>query len=729
MNDERYWRAKELFVEARAQPAAERAAFLSAKCGGNAELRSDVESLLAAEQEATRDETLDHAPDPLLGRVIYDYRVVRLIASGGMGRVYEAEQSSPRRTVALKILKLGLVSSAAVRRFVSEGQILARLRHPGIAQVYQAGTLEVGGETVPFYAMEHIPSASPITHYAKERNLSTRDRLALFARVCDAVHHSHEKGIIHRDLKPANALVDEAGDPKLIDFGVARIVDRDTALSTMATEPGLLIGTLTYMSPEQCAGDSQDVDARGDIYSLGVMLYELLCWELPYDLRYLNWIRAIRVILEAPPRRPGALDRSLRGNVEAILLKALAKNRLDRYQTVADLARDIRGHLAGEAVEARGPHWWNPAMSWMRRHPKAVTTTLSTSIPLFALAVSYIIVGRIAREPDRIEISPDRAEAHLLSRRGLELHRWAPAYRSCAACTDAGVFPFAKIVPRADRFGGGRVLVLGRNHRPEDQELGGEVSVHDLDRPEPPIWTTRDHPIPRPDSRKEAAFHPGLWVVDAVPNLPGDEILITHRYQPYSQMLIRIFDGGGRIHYETWHDGGLAVEGLSLQPVGDSGRLVFCGVNGEYSWGNRGFLDLPLYPIVIFCLRSIDGHRRHFPGLVKNGKCVDETLLWYRWLGPADALAPFKSINAKVRAAPGKWHDGRHLAFSINGELRDANTPTVEVNLVLDEAGREVHRWADDNYKRARLKGLVPEASTYQLLDYTELPLPPVVHK
>ncbi|MHC4997163.1 MAG: serine/threonine protein kinase, partial [Planctomycetota bacterium] len=205
------------------------------------------------------------------------FHLKKLIATGGMGAVYQATQENPRRTVAIKLMKSGVASSSALRRFEYESQLLARLRHPGIAEVYEAGTHEAHDGAVPYFVMEYIAGAKRITDYVRDKKLSTRERLRLFVEVCFAVHHGHTKGIIHRDLKPDNILVDSHGRIKIIDFGVARATDSDLAVTTLQTDIGQLIGTVQYMSPEQVEADPDDLDTRSDVYSLGVVLYELLC--------------------------------------------------------------------------------------------------------------------------------------------------------------------------------------------------------------------------------------------------------------------------------------------------------------------------------------------------------------------------------------------------------------------------------------------------------------------
>jgi len=315
-------------------------------------------------------ETASHAPPvhPLPERIGH-YHIKRVIASGGMGTVYEAVQESPRRVVAVKVMKQGIASRSALRRFEYESQILARLRHPGIAQIFEAGTHEdpaTPGVAVPYFAMEYIPNAKPITKYAEDKKLGTRQRMELFAKVCDAVHHGHQKGVIHRDLKPSNILVTSpldssptkggsggVGEVKIIDFGVARSTDSDMAVTTLQTDVGQLIGTLQYMSPEQCEADPHDIDTRSDVYALGVVFYQLLCGLLPYDLTRAAIHNATRIIREQQPTKLSAVDRALRGDVETVALKALEKERDRRYQSAADFGQDIQRYLLNQPIQAR----------------------------------------------------------------------------------------------------------------------------------------------------------------------------------------------------------------------------------------------------------------------------------------------------------------------------------------------------------------------------------------
>jgi non-specific serine/threonine protein kinase/serine/threonine-protein kinase len=253
--------------------------------------------------------------------------------------------------VALKAIRAGMASQHMLRRFEREAHILGRLHHPNIAQIYEAG---VGDETEAdhaYFVMELVEGL-PMTEHAVRRNLDTRTRLELMARVCDAVQYAHQRGVIHRDLKPGNVLVTVAGEPKILDFGVARYVE-DDATASLQTLSGQLMGTLPYMSPEQVCGNPDEIDTRVDVYALGVMLYHLLSGELPFDLKNRSIAEAARIIRDESPRRLSDHHRELAGDVETMVHRAIEREPSRRYQSAADLAADLRRHLAGEPIVAR----------------------------------------------------------------------------------------------------------------------------------------------------------------------------------------------------------------------------------------------------------------------------------------------------------------------------------------------------------------------------------------
>jgi tRNA A-37 threonylcarbamoyl transferase component Bud32 len=291
--------------------------------------------------------------DPLLGLDLGGVKIVRLIGEGGMGRVYEAQQARPSRTVAVKVIRQGITSEKTMRRFEREAEFLGKLQHTGIAQIFVVGTYESDLGSVPFYIMEFIPDAKPLTNYAHEQSLTLHDKIRLFKQVCEAVSHGHDRGIVHRDLKPGNILVDPNGSPKVIDFGVARSTDSDLALESMKTDTGQMIGTLQYMSPEQFGPDPDDLDGRADVYSLGVVLYELLSGSPPYSVRKKALHEASRVVCEEVPPPLRVVSKAIPRDISAIAERALQKDRRHRYHTAGELAADLGRFLDGKPVKAK----------------------------------------------------------------------------------------------------------------------------------------------------------------------------------------------------------------------------------------------------------------------------------------------------------------------------------------------------------------------------------------
>lgn len=326
-----------------------------------------------------------------------------------MGTVYEAEQDQPNRKVALKVIRPDLVSPQLVRRFLRESEVLGRLQHPGIAQIYEAGASEGAQGPQPFFAMELVKGVS-LDSYAHDRKLSVSQRVELFISICEAVHYAHQKGVIHRDLKPGNILVDATGQPKILDFGVARLADTETQQATRQTTLGQLVGTLQYMSPEQVNADPLDIDTRSDVYSLGVILYELLAERLPYDISRHVLHEAAWVILQVDPAPLSSVNRNLRGDVETIVSKALEKEKDRRYSSADELASDLKRFLTHQPISARPASAMYQLRKFAQRNRALVGgLTLAAVILVIGTAVSIMLAIR-ATAAERLAESR-RAEA------------------------------------------------------------------------------------------------------------------------------------------------------------------------------------------------------------------------------------------------------------------------------------------------------------------------------
>lgn len=436
-SSDRHALVMDLFDELCELDVAARVARLDEACADDPELRAEVESLLAhdatgvgafcgAEAGAGANLLAETIAGDAVPERIGPYRVVREIGRGGMGLVFEAEQENPRRRVAVKIVRQGFGSAALLRRFRQEAHVLGQLRHPGIAQIYEAGTSQIGGSAVPYFAMELV-EGEPLDVVAKE--LGIRERAELIARVADAVQHAHQKGVIHRDLKPANiqvvrgsrtrrtrdlsgetpngtgassTVVDAIGQPKILDFGIARLTDSDIQATTIQTQVGQIVGTLGYMSPEQIAGDSSALDTRCDVYALGVMLYKLLCGSLPHELSGRSIAEAARIVREEEPRRLASVDSSLRGDLDTITTKAIEKDPDRRYATAAEMADDLRRYLRDEAISAHPPSAFYQLGKFARRNRGLVGGVAAAFLALVAGLVSTSLSLVEARAQRRI---------------------------------------------------------------------------------------------------------------------------------------------------------------------------------------------------------------------------------------------------------------------------------------------------------------------------------------
>ncbi len=410
---------RDIFIEAmQKEEGEERRIFLDVACGDDVELREGVNQLLAEHQKdgsffldspppgigATLDQPITEKPGTQIG----PYKLLQRIGEGGMGVVYMAEQSEPvKRRVALKIIKPGMDTREVIARFEAERQALALMDHPNVAKVLDAGATDSG---LPYFVMELV-NGLPVTKFCDEQHLTPKERLQLFVPICKAIQHAHQKGIIHRDLKPSNILVamyDNQAVPKIIDFGVAKATNQTLTDKTMFTQLGQVVGTLEYMSPEQAQRNQLDIDTRSDIYSLGVVLYELLAGETPLDrerLKSAAFDEMLRIIREEEPPKPSTkvsgsvslpaiaanrrmepskLGNTIRGELDWIVMKALEKDRARRYSTPNEMAEDIESHLDGKAVTACPPSMVYRATKFVRRNRIAILVSGAIAATLLA---------------------------------------------------------------------------------------------------------------------------------------------------------------------------------------------------------------------------------------------------------------------------------------------------------------------------------------------------------
>jgi len=628
---------------------------------------------------------IEHDESDMEGQRIGRYEVVRVLGSGGMGIVYEAQQDHPRRHVALKMMRRsvgGEALRAASRRFRHEIEVLGLLQHPNIAQVYEAGvhyedSIRESDEGVPYFVMELVDQAQTICKYSVEKKLDIQRRLTLFALVCDGVQHGHRNGIIHRDLKPGNILVGTDGQPKVIDFGVAKALTGQLNVTTLQTDAGRLIGTVQYMAPEQCdvsGGEvARVVDTRSDVYSLGVILYRLLCDRLPYDTADSSLVTAARTVCEAEVEPLGRVDRGLRGDLEAIVLKALARDPEKRYQSVGGLAEDIRRYLGGERIEARVATWVDRLFDGVRRHPVVTTAVICVVLAVGIVGGTAVGTWYLRQRPAYVMLDDGTGTAQLFSITGDIINTWEDV-KTVEHVKQPNKLGWKQTIvigfkSDADGVHAGRVCLYdGLHHETESVVISAPRRHENWKQMWPDRWIWQMRKV----SPEADVFCPG-WteIADVFPDVPGDEMIVAWVHMPFFPLVLSIYNDGGELLYQRWHKGhhsDLAWDDERKQILFVGTRCDWIQDEPEYS----GFSQEKKYSVhVLFALKPDLGHEHDSFIWTRDGGC-GEGVVWYRCIVPALTWEVF-----------GKYVFNRHMDVNGNRIWR--------VQLLHEESGRSIN--------------------------------------
>lgn len=627
-------KTREIFLLVADLPHDARRALLDAQCAGNQPLREAVEELLRYHDEspeflarpAIEEAGIDTspadagilAPDQPIG----PYRVLRCIGAGGMGVVYAARQQSPSRDVAIKVIRPGLISGSLLRRFRAEAAALGRLQHPGIAQIYEASVPYDGPGNSPFIVMELIDGLS-ITDHASRHKLTVPERVELFSLACDAVHHAHQRGVIHRDLKPTNILVTVDGQPKVLDFGVARVMEAEQGGVSQRTQDGQLIGTVAYMPPENIrTGAGPDV--RGDVYSLGIILFELLCNRLPFDVHGKPVAELARMVRDDEPLHAAAVRPELRGDLDAIIATAMHQDPHRRYQSAADFATDLRRFLRSEAVAARQDSTLYLFGKSVRRHRTvyAVGLIIAISLVLFLL--------HTWREADRFRRLAESESAAKSASQLATIKATTAEAESAKRALELDQQLFASNIER------GRLEALTGNAHSAEQHL----------------WTAH---LNKPDSARAAwALRELYTLYPCLATAQASQYMVTAVKASPDLSLIAAGDQHGTLHVLRYDPSSTAASPLATHSIFSIGRAPVRLVH---------FLT----PSTIICVTS-DGSASAWT-LATPPDQASATRLW-EFPSPGESSCDAAAVS----------RDGALLAFATyNGDIRLLDTTTGAV--------------------------------------------------
>lgn len=644
----------------------------------------------------------------LPAETIGGHRLLALVGEGGMGRVYRAEQRDPRRMVAIKVIRPERLTPARLARFEIEKQALSRLQHPGIAQIYEADTASLGSSSVPYFVMEYVEGTT-LKEFCQP--LSLEQRLPVLARVCEAAEHAHQRSVVHRDLKPDNILVTNDGQPKVLDFGVARTME--PTVDEGLTQEGELVGTIRYMSPEQLSAGR--IDARCDVYSLGVIVFEILHGAHPHsEVPSDDVAKLIHSVAHTDPPRLATVEPAMRGDLDAIVGKAMALRPADRYRSAGELRADLLRFLDRRPIQARSNSRFYKCRRLLRHRWKLFTACGIALVGLTLALGSYWGVGSGTKDdlpplPTRVSLNSEKRALTLWSRDGSPLHEWDSKEQR-------GIHRYFAMDQRESP------LVAIWFTSQARHKFAGQLAAYSWANPKSAIWSTGQMELVTPPLPKDHTGTP--WKikrverVDCMKEYPGDEFVVIQRWGSYSQVSIRVLDALGNIRYQLWHDGDV----LDICWDEAFNRFYVTGYC-EATWASVGLdLGAQQYPAVVFSFEPRPGHLGT-QWAVLDRDVRDTSVLWYRWLGPAIQLprsAPTKPLFQPFD--PTATDSGGRMRLEFYFGTNAPGNPTLFI--ALDHEGREIRQLRDvgDTYRSRLGRGDLPDPEHFELLEYADLP-------
>ncbi len=618
---------------------------------------------------------------------IKGYIIDRELGAGAGGITYLAHKQGTAARVALKVLHTNLGQGSASQRAWRELDMLQQLRVPCLPRLLDYGTTDHS-----LYIATEFIEGSPLNRlYENAAPLNTRElreRIMLLEHIARAAHTLHEHGVIHRDLKPSNIIVSPDDNPFIIDLGIALIDTPD--LHQTLTVDGTPIGTPAFMAPEQARGKHAEISTRSDIYSLGAIGYWFCTGQTPHDLTGVTLHEAIRRVGSEPPRPPRSISAQMPRQLAAVLAKACAPKRDDRYGSADEFAADLHRWLTGQAVTATTPGPWRRCTRWVGQHPILTTSIACLSIAGLVIASTFVSIWWLNQRPFQIIIDQEQGRwARMVSVSGDTLYTWESSV--------SGGVEFAQIVDRQDKLGGGRVIITKIHsaiQQNRNADIDGQLCVWDANDPTQLLWATKPtapyikSPAGR-DSPTDKYPVGAVLVTDIFPERPGLEVAVCHIHT-YDPTAIRVYDLAGNILFETWRWGSAD----SIYWLEDPGHLIFQGCDNTAPWSEMGYPKIKYrWPLAFFAIKPILGQKL---GWI-NGPAAspDAHPVWQRYLLPPIAMDYLAAVRFTSSVLDNSSAPDR---FGITLTLREGRGSLV---FTLDRHGNSVGEpVVDDDYRR-----------------------------